>query len=286
MICKNIIIYYEVIDNPFTNINICYDDKKNIINIPFFYRNNCNFKIENNKLIKDNIEQVEIKEKCFLFIVDYQSNFHHFMTEMAYLMNFYNNSYYLCIQKNVPKFILEYIQSLNINTSKILFLDEKINYKFTNMFIYTLNVKTNKKIEFMMNVNKKLLYNNLDSYPEKIFIYRKNNKRKLLNSDKVYDILKNNGFYFFSPEESDLKTQISLMQNCKILCCELGAGCCNMFFLNKNAKMIILSFSNWSKKYLFFNNITKLNITTIEGKLIKGNEHNCEWIIDEKLFLN
>ena len=56
-----------------------------------------------------------------------------------------------------------------------------------------------------------------------------------------------------------------------------------MFFLNKDAKMIIFSFSNWGKKYLFFNNITKLNIILFDGKMLKGNEHNCDWIIDEKL---
>ena len=58
-----------------------------------------------------------------------------------------------------------------------------------------------------------------------------------------------------------------------------------MFFTNPNVKIIILSFSIWSNKYLFFNNITKRDIKVIHGKKLSGNEHSCEWIIDENKIL-
>ena len=287
MIYKDIIFYYKK-SSTLNNLNICYfKETKNILDIPFFYRNNHEDKINTKELIKDISKNIIIGDS-FLLIIDFQRNFHHFMTEMVYLLSYYKNysNFKLCIQKNTSKFCIEYINNISfINKNNIIYLEEDINYLFKNIFIFTQNIKTNAKISLMMNVNSYLIKKDLDYYPEKIFIYRKNNKRRLANIEKVIEIMKNNNFFIYSPEESVLSTQYSLINYCKILVCELGAGCCNMFFTNPNVKIIILSFCNWSNKYLFFNNITKRDIKIIHGKILSGNEHSCEWIIDENKIL-
>jgi capsular polysaccharide biosynthesis protein len=285
MLFSNIIFYYETYNKPYHNLNICYDQSHNILDIPFFYRNNNELKFDTKKLINNN-EKKEITENCFLFVTDFHFNFHHFMLEMLYLLFFYTkhySSYKLCIQNNMANFALEYLECLNINLSRIIKLEEKTNYKFSVVKILTNNFNIGKKIQLIENLNKYLNYKPLVYYPEKIFLFRKNNKRILINKDKIYDILKKKNYYFYSPEESNLQTQIALMRNCKVLCCELGAGCCNMFFLNKKAKLFILSFiKGWTNKYLYYNNIIKLDISVIHGKLINGNEHNCNWSVNEK----
>lgn len=132
-----------------------------------------------------------------------------------------------------------------------------------------------------MNNNFYIKYKNntITYYPDRIFLYRNNDKRKLNNIEEFISIAKENKFYIYSPEDDCLENQIKLVSNCKILMCELGAGCCNMFFTNNKCKIIFLSFlKGWTNKYLFYNNgLLDRQIYVIEGKIITGNEHSCVW---------
>lgn len=132
----------------------------------------------------------------------------------------------------------------------------------------------------MLNVNQCFIFKGIDNiqYHEKIFLFRQNNKQIMTNIDEIVNIAKHNNFYIYSPENDNLENQIKLIGGCKILLCELGAGCCNMFFTNQQCKIIILSFlKGWINKYVFYNNgLLDRTIRVLNGKLLKGNEHSCE----------
>lgn len=125
----------------------------------------------------------------------------------------------------------------------------------------------------------------MNEYPEKIFIYRQNCKRQMTTINDIIEIVKKNNFYIYSPENDSLNNQIQLISNCKILLCELGAECSNIFFTNPKCKIIIMSFlKGWSDKYLFYNRgILDRNILVLNGKIICGNEHSCTWYFDKHL---
>jgi len=217
------------------------------------------------------------------------------MTEMIGQLYYYkllcakNKNIYLLIKHN--KFVLEYLNLINfINVDKIIIIEENKLYYFNKLYVNITSIKTKIMIKNMLDVNKYIVYKQLieQKYYDKIFLYRTNNKRTFVNINEILDIVKNNGFFVYSPENDCLENQIKIISNCKILICELGAGCCNMFFTNQNNKMIILSFlKGWANKYLFFNNgLLNKNIIVLDGKMINGNEHKCNWTIDPKLLHN
>lgn len=298
MLFQDVILYFKKYGkNDKAYLNIIYNKDKEIINIPFFnrfftYDKNIN---ESNLLL--NVDtHLQIDDNCFLFISDYQNNFHHFTVEMLYLLEIYKsyNNFKLCIQENLNSYITSYLDNLPfINKNLIYILKPNINYNFKNIFV------NNKEFDIKTIINKINIINcylplkTLNYYPERIFIFRKNNKRTMVNFNEIEPILKKYNFYFFSPEESDLITQFNIINNCKILCCELGAGCANMFYLKPSSKMIILSFmTSWVNNYNNYNILSddtkKINISILNGIKIKGNEHECTWkispIIVEKMF--
>jgi len=177
----------------------------------------------------------------FYFTIDYHKNFHHFITEMAFQLHWYYKIYKnikILIKPN--KFVYEYLNLLSfIDTSKIEFMEENKLYYFNNLVVNKSPIKTKKCLQYFLNNNFYIKYKNntITYYPDRIFLYRNNDKRKLNNIEEFISIAKENNFYIYSPEDDCLENQIKLVSNCKILMCELGAGCCNMFFTNNKCKI-------------------------------------------------
>lgn len=272
----------------------CFDYNGKRFDVINFYRNNLPYDENFIKNIVNTYEPNKCNKRYFLFTIDFHNNFHHCMTEMIGQLFYYKklNDYFnikILIKNN--KLILEYLQLLNfINKENIEIIEYNKLYLFENIFLHTKGTKTKNMISNMLNINQYIIYKEIDNiqYYEKIFLYRQNKKRIMTNIDEIINIAKSNNFYIYSPENDNLENQIKLIKKCKILLCELGAGCCNMFFTNQQCKIIILSFlKGWSNKYLFYNNgLLNRNITVLDGKLLKGNEHSCIWNISPSLVEN
>ena len=275
----------------------CFDDKFNKITIANFYRNNLENNLKYDKQLLENIvNQNNInnyENTYFLFTIDFHKNFHHMMTELLgqilYYQKLNNPNIKILIKNNTT--VLQYLNLLSfIDPNNIEIIEYNKLYFFNNIYVYNKPIKHKKLIFYMLTVNKYIIFKNINNiqYHEKIFLFRNNEKRKLREIDNLLEIAKQNNFYIYSPEDDNLENQIKLISNCKILLCELGAGCCNMFFTNNECKIIILSFlKGWSDKYLYYNNgILNRDITILQGKIITGNEHSCLWTIDLLLLNN
>jgi len=280
MIYKEVIFYYEKGEK---NTNICYNkETEEIIEIKMINKRD---KKENDE-IKERSKKVECKkisEKCLLFISENQNNNNYYMTDMIYMLNFYKKEMYICIQKNAKNEIIEYLKNLEIiDESKIIILEENIRYEIEEIKICNEQIKTNKKIELMKNMNKKLKIKRLEYYPEKIFILSENINMKLKNSNEIIEMMRDRGYYILN-NNIDLEIKNNMLKKCKKLVCELGNGCNNIFYLEKETSVKILTNSSIINKYLFYNNVLNLEIEEIHGKIINKNNQKIEWIINQKL---
>ena len=287
-IINNVYLFYN------NEITECWDITYNRINIINFYRYNPIYNKDFLENIMNNYEVNKYTDGYFLFTIDFHTNFHHCMTEMIGQLYYYlklniNKNIKILIKKN--KFVIEYLNLLSfINIDLIEILEENKLYYFEKMYVHKNKSKTKNMIKNMLEINNFIKYKEIDEsvFYDKIFLFRENNKRNLLNIDEILEIVKRNNFYIYSPENDTLENQIKLISKCKILICELGAGCCNMFFTNPECKIIILSFlKGWGNKYLFYNEgLLNRNMVLLDGKIINGNEHNCSWTIEAKLLSN
>lgn len=287
-IIKNAYLYIYLVNE--IEYSECFNEKNERFQINNFYRNN---PIYSNDIITDIKKKANINVKLdeyFFFTIDYHRNFHHAMVEMIGQLQYYinlNKKIKILIKPN--KFIYEYLELLSfIDVKNIEIIEYDKLYYFEKLYVNKISVKTKIFVANLIKINKYLtLSNSMDEYPEKIFIYRQNNKRQLTTINDIIEIAKKNNFYIYSPENDNLNNQIQLISNCKILLCELGAGCSNIFFTNPKCKIIIMSFlKGWSDKYLFYNRgILDRNISVLNGKLICGNEHNCTWYFDKHLLI-
>lgn len=283
------ILFYKI--NKIENTE-CWDNNLSRPNLTNFFRNNPTYNRELLQTFLDKYTVINCPDEYFFFTIDFHMNFHHCIVEMIGQLYYYeklsrNNKNIKILVKN-NNFVIEYLKMLNfVNPENIVILQEDKLYYFDQIYLSKIKVKTKVMIKHMLDVNKFIIYKNpLETqYYKKIFIFRDNDKRKLVNSEEIISIAKKYDFYIYSPENDNLENQMKLILNCEILLCELGAGCCNMFFTNPKCLIIIMSFlKGWANKYLFYNQgILDRNMTVLDGKLINGNEHNCTWSINPKI---
>lgn len=263
-------------------------DKKRIDQL-CFYRH-VNFKIKYGFDLDSYIQEISnkkainITEPCFLFIIDFDSNFNHFIVELLPLFHFFksirrrvNKNTKLVIRESAT-FPYQFLKLLGIEDKHILKLDSEELYLFEKIFL--INPRLKKKALTYLGEACSLLYRQPIEYkPDKIILIRKNNKRVCVNYDLFKQLGHEYGFFPYSPEEDTLGSQISLMYHCSILLCELGAGCCNLLFMQPKKKVIILDFyPSWCDLFTKYNNMFKQHeLIRIPCKKIKGNEHNCSW---------
>lgn len=268
----------------------CFDENYERIDIVNFYRNNLKNNIDINTIIKDNVNLNKFEDECFLFTIDYHYKFHNCVIELLGMLYYYiklkksNENLKIVIKYN--KFVIEYLQLLSfVNINNIIVIKTNELYWFKSLYLNRIRTRAKFFIKNLIQINKCLTINTIEKYPERIFLYRYENKRKLTSKSDIIEIAKKHNFFFYSPENDNANNHIGLISNCKILLCELSSGCSNMFFTNDKCKIIILSFSKkWSNKYIFYNNhIYNRQIEILEGKILKGREHNCIWYVDEKI---
>lgn len=243
--------------------------------------------LKRGELIKNLYETktpIIIDDPSFLYIADYDNNFHHFILDLLPDFHYFksirrrvNKNTKLIIREN-SNFSYQFLKLLGIEDSNIIKLKNDELYLFKNIFL--IHPHLNKKTMTYINETTNSLYKQpIEHKPDKIILIRKNNKRVCVNYDMFKQIGQEYGFFPYSPEEDSLSNQISVIYNCSFLLCELGAGCSNIFFMRPNQKMIILDFfPTWGAIYRKFNNKYKNHeLQFVQCKKLKGNQHNCSW---------
>jgi capsular polysaccharide biosynthesis protein len=258
------------------------DGAYNYLPIAFIDRNNFSKKPDFSSFTPETIDGI-----CLLFMIDFVNNFHHFMIEMLYILKLYRAGYKIVIHENYPQYALDFIYKMsNFDTSKYLVvLKDNQLYKFNNLLTSRprpVKARLSYMYTFLSRINLKYsgeLYS-------RVLIVRDNNKRVCENLEEMVKWAKENGFYLYSPENSNLDTQISIMRNAKIVIAELGAGCNNLFFTQSSCKFIILSWlDGWATKYASYGEYLGYRVNIFKCNFINGDEHRCRWNIDMPTFI-
>jgi hypothetical protein len=147
----------------------------------------------------------------------------------------------------VPDELKELISASKINK----YLNKtRISYyrSYKNHLFYNVNYLSHIEIRTYNPFYKKIVqdYKNFFSLEKfqhnlnykYIVISRENNKRKLLNEEDLFESLKPFGFVKINFEKLNLKEQIEISSNCKIMIGYHGAGLSNSFFMKKNQYLI------------------------------------------------
>ena len=91
------------------------------------------------------------------------------------------------------------------------------------------------------NISKYLLtYNDMGTYPEKIFVSRKSTKRRAYNETELWDVAKKYRFVKVYPEELSMAQQMALFNNAKTIIAANGAALSNLIFCQASCKLIML----------------------------------------------
>ena len=263
-------------------------DKKRIDQL-CFYRH-VDFKIKYGFDLSSYIQElsnkkpINITDPCFLFIIDFDSNFNHFLVELLPLFHYFksirrrvNKNMKLVIREN-SNFSYNFLKLLGIEDKHILEINMDDLYLFEKIYLIPSGLK--KKTLSYIGETCSLLYRHpIEHKLDKIILIRKNNKRVCVNYDLFKQIGAEYGFFPYSPEEDTLEHQVALMHHCSVLLCELGAGCCNLLFMQPKKKVIILDFfPSWCDLFTKYNIMFKKHeLIRISCNKLKGNEHNCSW---------
>ena len=254
---------------------------------------------------------LKLKNEDYYLVVynDWNGNFHHCINETVLLLELYmlflnkyenikilikNNK-----KKNYPNFFKYYIDELP--ESKIFYTNNLKLIKGNFVYINPLNAENIKfteiysiqnrllTLELINKANKK--YNTYTKH-NKIYISRRNlinkswHNRYLTNIQEVSEFIIKQGYKeIFTNEIDDFLYQIYLINNCENIIAELGAGCDNIVFMNKNSHLTIFGINNeasenWIKRFYLYNNNVKIT-KKLYGEIDKKSKFYSDNIINK-----
>lgn len=142
----------------------------------------------------------------------------------------------------------------------------------------------------IITLREKLIkYKSEKKFYKRIFISRKNSKRRQYNEDDIYEILKKYDFIKIFPEEYSFEEQISIFNNADFIVTGSGAALTNLLFINQNCIIICFGRSSYNEKKEtpIFNTIANINGGSFfyfpRKNKIDNNIHS-NYIIDSKDF--
>ena len=158
------------------------------------------------------------------------------------------------LPKNVPKWALRFLSDLfDIQAKNLIFYDpltevlavQKLYAPSMLRIDDVFSPLANEFFEFCKSsvLPKANLSKKLD---EKIFVSRRkiNDKRVLVNRDKIVDVLNSFGVKEVFPEEMEWADQVALFANAKFVVGEFGSGIHNTVFCSPETKCLIFKPSN------------------------------------------
>ncbi len=194
----------------------------------------------------------------------YDENWYHWLIEILSKLFIIReqikkfDDYDIIISEDISK-SPTHLESLKILAfqSNLIFIDPKYIYK-ANRVVYVespaISNRARKKIfthniydgnfyeqilrKYKLSLEEKLIENHEQTYNERIYLYRNQNKRKF-NQESVIKLLKKFNFKIVDLMELTFKEQVLLFHHSKILVGVTGAAWTNVIFCQKNAKGLL-----------------------------------------------
>ena len=162
----------------------------------------------------------------------------------------YNNYKYDSLKKILETLVADYERELVvIKPRESLFVEHLYYISHINSFVldrvdwsegllqdYTVDCN------YMLELRDKLLpLKSCDvHYGNRVFISRKNIKRRSYNEDEIKEELSSYGFVAVSPEELSFEEQVALFNNADYIVASSGAALTNLIFCKPGAKILII----------------------------------------------
>ena len=285
-------IYTDLVQNVAVILN------NNLIPKACYQKINSHVKKEiDNVCLKKGTPRIKIKKngKLLALIQDAsENNFSHWLLDILPRLKIFgqNNSIeeidYFLLPELKYSFHRETLEMLNIPFNKIL--SDKQNRHIEADVLFVTDHPWHKKgnvqdeiidiPEWIINwLRKKFLahaeYKNIS---EKIYIDRSDslfNHCQIINSDEVWEFLKNKGFSKIKSTEITFKNQIGLFNSANTIVGAHGAGLTNMIFSKSNTNIIEFAPENHPNNFFQrVSQINNLNYRKIVSKNLKLNDHN------------
>lgn len=138
---------------------------------------------------------------------------------------------YIAIERNIEYKVDELYHFTSINQLTPQHINPSIQKPYDFLFDKTYIERYSKELLTLMSKNK---------YPKRIFISRKNIKKRNFNEDEVFEVLRPLGFVKISPETLSFEDQIALFNGADFVIGGSGAAFTNMLFSPKGCKCVII----------------------------------------------
>jgi len=210
---------------------------------------------------------------CILILDDWTNNPYHFIVDFVCKLEFLEkqvlsfNNYTLILNDSFfsADFGLLVLEYLNFRFRSIKFIrKQSINFSFGKLI-------TSSRVSFNGTSNRSLIqglqrrknYINISATDKKfkIYYYRQNTKRKILNNDEVLNIFKQRGYFCVDFAEHSLVNILPILQQSSCLIGLHGAGLANMIFLPHGSLVVEFKTKNSSpKNHCYWHMAQNLNL--------------------------
>ena len=278
--------------------NVAVILKNNLIPEASFQKINSHVKKEiHNVCLEKGTPRIKIKKngKLLSLIQDAsENNFSHWLLDILPRIKIFeqNNSIedidYFLLPELKYSFQRETLEILKIPFNKIL--SDKQNRHIEANVLYVTGHPWHKKgnvqdeiiyiPEWIINwLREKFLANaEYKNVSEKIYIDRSDSlfsHCQIINSDEVWEFLKNEGFSKIRSTEITFKNQIGLFNSASTIVGAHGAGLTNMIFSKSNTNIIEFAPENHPNNFFYkVSQINNLNYRKIVSKNLRLNNHN------------
>jgi capsular polysaccharide biosynthesis protein len=278
--------------------NVAVILKNNLIPKASFQKINSHVKKEiDNVCLKKGTPRIKIKKngKLLALIQDAsENNFSHWLLDILPRLKIFeqNNSIkeidYFLLPELKYSFHRETLEILNIPFNKIL--SDKQNRHIETDLLFVTDHPWHKKGNVQDEIihipewiikwlrEKFLDHAECKNISEKIYIDRSDslfNHCQIINSDEVWEFLKNEGFTKIKSTEITFKNQIGLFNSANTIVGAHGAGLTNMIFSKSDTNIIEFAPKNHPNNFFQrVSQINNLNYRKIVSKNLKLNNHN------------
>ena len=279
--CKN----YKLIPNWYLDEHLSNSTRKNLLFFKFFYLTNFFFNI----FIKCNFffikkTKLQIDDDEVIILGPYINNHTHKITEFLlrlFILKQFKNIKKVYVPDELKVLIFSLKIDIYLGNIEINYYKSHENYLFYNAHylshveIRKYNPTYKKSILVLKKIlnSQKFLRNSKYKY---ILISRENNKRKLINEAGLFEALEPLGFVKINFEKLNIKNQINISRNAKIIIGYHGAGLINCFFMKKNSNFIEIVNAHYN--HPFFKLTCKMLKLNYKNFLCSENFQNLDGI--------
>ena len=240
------------------------------------------------------------------------NNYFHFMAQIASKMGYIKTA---GIGKDVPLLVDEQVlrvpqmkqlvEILNEDQRLIIPLQANVLYNVNELYCIAcpnIVIPNSKEGTQNENINNKFAYDAkalddiktkvlaktdiaaAEHFPKRIYLSRRNCKKRRINEEDLRPVLEKYGFEFVYPEEMDIVTQAKLFDQAEHVVGVSGAAFTNLVFCSKGCRVLVfLSQRRNSNCFSSLGNTKETTIQYIAGKSDKAVLHTPYYHIDPNM---